>query len=104
VTLVEPPGPREGDRGTDCGRIRLIFDVRAVKIGHAGDTAAIDTVADSLGRFVRCPIVLDPVMVRMSGDALLSADAFSCLRRRLLPNGDTLPHSQHPNCPKRRFC
>jgi len=93
VTLVEPASP-----AMIAAQIAAVFadlDVRAVKIGMLGDTAAIDTVADSLAG-CSLPIVLDPVMVAKSGDALLSADAFSCLRRRLLPMASLLT----PNLPE----
>jgi hydroxymethylpyrimidine/phosphomethylpyrimidine kinase len=52
-------------------------------------------VADGLAEF-RGPIVLDPVMVAKSGDALLQADAVSCLIERLLPRASLLT----PNIPE----
>jgi hydroxymethylpyrimidine/phosphomethylpyrimidine kinase len=57
--------------------------------------AIIDAVADGLADF-RGPIVLDPVMVAKSGDALLHDDAVSCLIERLLPRASLLT----PNIPE----
>ncbi len=69
--------------------------VRAVKIGMLGGPAAIDAVATALaGRAV--PVVLDPVMVAKSGDALLPEAAVAALRDRLLPAADLLT----PNLPE----
>ncbi|MGF1594009.1 MAG: bifunctional hydroxymethylpyrimidine kinase/phosphomethylpyrimidine kinase [Kiloniellaceae bacterium] len=58
--------------------------VAAVKIGMLGDPRVIRAVARGLeGRDI--PIVLDPVMVAKSGDALLPDDAVAALRADLLP-------------------
>jgi len=69
--------------------------IDAVKIGMLGSAAVVDEVADWL-RAVRPPVVvLDPVMVAQSGDALLDADATAALRR-LLPLVDVVT----PNLPE----
>jgi len=69
--------------------------IDAVKIGMLGSAAVVDEVADWL-RAVRPPVVvLDPVMVAQSGDALLDADATAALRR-LLPLADVVT----PNLPE----
>ncbi|MBM7411304.1 hydroxymethylpyrimidine kinase/phosphomethylpyrimidine kinase/thiamine-phosphate diphosphorylase [Clavibacter michiganensis] len=69
--------------------------IDAVKIGMLGSAAVVDEVADWL-RAVRPPVVvLDPVMVAQSGDALLDADATEALRR-LLPLADVVT----PNLPE----
>ncbi len=62
--------------------------VDAVKIGMLASAPIIEAVAEGLERHRdgdSPPVVLDPVMVAKSGDALLRADAVSALRRRLLP-------------------
>ncbi|OUE25352.1 bifunctional hydroxymethylpyrimidine kinase/phosphomethylpyrimidine kinase [Clavibacter michiganensis] len=70
-------------------------EIDAVKIGMLGSAAVVDEVADWL-RAVRPPVVvLDPVMVAQSGDALLDADATEALRR-LLPLADVVT----PNLPE----
>lgn len=67
----------------------------AVKIGMLGDVATIATVADALRGFAG-PVVLDPVMVAKSGDALLAPEAVAALRMRLLPRATLLT----PNLPE----
>lgn len=61
------------------------FAVAAVKIGMLSRAAAIQTVAQGLARHRAKTIVLDPVMVASSGDALLANDAVDALRRELIP-------------------
>jgi hydroxymethylpyrimidine/phosphomethylpyrimidine kinase len=69
--------------------------VGAVKIGMLGGAEVIETVAQGLqGRGI--PIVLDPVMVAKSGDALLPDAAVAALRARLLPAAGLLT----PNLPE----
>ena len=57
----------------------------AIKLGmlHSADTVAV--VADALVRWAGRPVVLDPVMVATSGDALFEGAAVSALRQLLLP-------------------
>ena len=59
--------------------------VNAVKIGMLSNAAVIEAVAAGLERHGARMVVLDPVMVATSGDALLAADAVETLRRALLP-------------------
>jgi hydroxymethylpyrimidine/phosphomethylpyrimidine kinase len=61
------------------------FDVAAVKIGMLSRVQAIEAVARGLVRHKAKNIVLDPVMVATSGDALLAPDAIGALRRLLIP-------------------
>jgi hydroxymethylpyrimidine/phosphomethylpyrimidine kinase len=68
----------------------LLADVTidAVKIGMVGARPAIEAVAEGLTALLReraVPLVLDPVMVAKSGDALLERDAVGSLREALLP-------------------
>ncbi|WP_159966055.1 bifunctional hydroxymethylpyrimidine kinase/phosphomethylpyrimidine kinase [Profundibacterium mesophilum] len=67
----------------------------AIKIGMLADVPVIDAVADALADY-RGPLVLDPVMVAKSGDALLAATARESLRTRLLPLAALLT----PNLPE----
>lgn len=72
-------------------QIEAVFEdlaVAAVKIGMVGTQAAIGVVAEGLERWRPSPIVLDPVMVATSGDALLDPGAERALRTRLLPLAD----------------
>lgn len=75
----------------------VLDDIRidAIKIGMLGTPETIEAVADGLKDY-RGPIVLDPVMVSKSGDALLRKDAVSCLIERLLPRAALLT----PNIPE----
>jgi len=75
-----------------AAQIDAVFDdigVDAVKIGMLSGAGIVRVVAERL-RAQACgeaavPIVLDPVMVAKSGDALLADDAVECLREELLP-------------------
>ena len=61
------------------------LDVAAVKIGMLSRASAVAAVAAGLKRHRARNIVLDPVMVATSGDALLENDAVESLRRELIP-------------------
>ncbi|WP_111558723.1 bifunctional hydroxymethylpyrimidine kinase/phosphomethylpyrimidine kinase [Paracoccus sediminilitoris] len=93
VARVQPAGP-----AMIAAQIATVFDdldIRAVKLGMLGDGPAIRAVAEGLaGRDL--PIVLDPVMVAKSGDALLADDAIDGLRALLLPRATLLT----PNLPE----
>ena len=98
VTKVEAISPAMIRAQIDA----VLSDIRidAIKIGMLATPAVIDAVADSLAGF-RGPIVLDPVMVAKSGDALLQDDAVVCLIERLLPRASLLT----PNIPEAEgFC
>lgn len=76
----------------------LLGDVRiaATKIGMVGRAAVIAKVAERLAHWSLAPIVLDPVMVAKSGDALLDRSATGALREALLPLATILT----PNLPE----
>ena len=69
--------------------------VSAIKIGMLATPEIIQTVADCVAEFSG-PIVLDPVMIAKSGDALLAEDAVQTLREVLLPRATVLT----PNLPE----
>ncbi|SMO95632.1 bifunctional hydroxymethylpyrimidine kinase/phosphomethylpyrimidine kinase [Paracoccus laeviglucosivorans] len=71
------------------------LDVAAIKIGMLGGADVITAVAARL-RGIDIPIVLDPVMIAKSGDALLPDDAVGALRDQLLPLATVLT----PNLPE----
>lgn len=80
-------------------QLEAIFaDIRvdALKIGMAGEVEVIEAIACALEK--ECPpfVVVDPVMVAASGDALLTAKAADALRRRLVPLADIVT----PNLPE----
>ncbi len=71
------------------------LDIGAVKIGMLATPEIIETVAAGL-KDQSAPVVLDPVMVAKSGDALLQEDAVASLCQHLLPLADLLT----PNLPE----
>ncbi|WP_347267546.1 bifunctional hydroxymethylpyrimidine kinase/phosphomethylpyrimidine kinase [Paracoccus sp. (in: a-proteobacteria)] len=85
-----------------AAQIDAVFEdlrVRAVKIGMLGSAEVIAAVAGRLAQALAArpvPVVLDPVMVAKSGDALLAEAAVAALRERLLPLATLLT----PNLPE----
>ena len=70
------------------GQIRSVLDdigADAVKIGMLHSSELIRAVRDTLATYPIGNIVLDPVMVATSGDALLQEEAVATLRDELLP-------------------
>ncbi len=72
------------------------IEIHAVKIGMLSIPETIETVAAGLERHGARNIVLDPVMVAKSGDALLQPHAVEAVRDRLLPLADIIT----PNLPE----
>lgn len=71
------------------------LDVDAIKIGMLFSPDLIQTVANGLADF-EGPVVLDPVMIAKSGDALLQDEAVAALTEILLPRADLVT----PNLPE----
>ena len=71
------------------------IQIDAVKIGMLGTPEVIVAVAEFVAD-LKCPIVVDPVMVAKSGDRLLQADAVSSLRELLIPKASLIT----PNLPE----
>ncbi|WP_342075729.1 bifunctional hydroxymethylpyrimidine kinase/phosphomethylpyrimidine kinase [Yoonia sp. SS1-5] len=71
------------------------LDVKAIKIGMLATPDIIHCVAAALEGYSG-PIVLDPVMVAKSGDALLADNAVATLRDVLIPRATVLT----PNLPE----
>jgi hydroxymethylpyrimidine/phosphomethylpyrimidine kinase len=76
----------------------LLADVAldAAKIGMLGGRPVIEAVAQALERRAPPHVVLDPVMVAKSGDALLEKNAVGALRDALLPLATVIT----PNLPE----
>ncbi|MDR1064343.1 MAG: bifunctional hydroxymethylpyrimidine kinase/phosphomethylpyrimidine kinase [Azoarcus sp.] len=70
--------------------------IHAVKIGMLGNAATVETVADCLAHWQAANIVLDPVMVAKSGDALLDRAAIGKMRECLFPLASVVT----PNLPE----
>ncbi|MEM6386926.1 MAG: bifunctional hydroxymethylpyrimidine kinase/phosphomethylpyrimidine kinase, partial [Pseudomonadota bacterium] len=81
-----------------AAQIAAVLDdlaVGAIKIGMLATPEIIETVATALQPY-QGPLVLDPVMVAKSGDALLQEDAVITLREALVPRATILT----PNLPE----
>ncbi|NLC35797.1 MAG: bifunctional hydroxymethylpyrimidine kinase/phosphomethylpyrimidine kinase [Alcaligenaceae bacterium] len=76
----------------------LFSDVRidAVKIGMLGQQSVTRAVAERLAHWKPRHVVLDPVMIAKSGDALLERSAIDELRESLLPQSSMVT----PNLPE----
>lgn len=70
--------------------------VDAVKIGMLGTADTVHAVADILEKYCPRHVILDPVMVAKSGDALLETNALTALKERLIPLVDLVT----PNLPE----
>jgi hydroxymethylpyrimidine/phosphomethylpyrimidine kinase len=57
----------------------------ATKTGMLADSAVVETVAAAIRRHALAPLVVDPVMVSASGDALLQQEAVAAMRTMLIP-------------------
>jgi hydroxymethylpyrimidine/phosphomethylpyrimidine kinase len=69
----------------------------AIKTGMLHTPAVIDTVVEALlDTNIGTPLVVDPVMLAKSGDALISSEATETLVRRLIPMATVLT----PNLPE----
>ena len=81
-------------------QLDAVFDdvtISAIKIGMLGTTELTTAVAAGLTKHAGgIPIVLDPVMIAKSGDALLQPDAVAALRELLIPQASVLT----PNLPE----
>ncbi|WP_391481725.1 bifunctional hydroxymethylpyrimidine kinase/phosphomethylpyrimidine kinase [Nereida sp. NH-UV-3] len=71
------------------------LDVDSIKIGMLFSVPIIKVVAECLDAF-KGTVILDPVMIAKSGDALLLADAVEAMKTHMLPRADLLT----PNLPE----
>ena len=72
------------------------LDVGGIKIGMTWQGDIIEAIADGLARWKQTKIVLDPVMVASSGQALSAAEARHVLARVLFPRALVIT----PNLPE----
>ena len=82
-----------------AAQMRSVLDdlaVRAIKAGMLANTPIIAVVATELARHAEVPLILDPVMVATSGDALLTDDAVATLKALLIPRATLIT----PNLPE----
>jgi hydroxymethylpyrimidine/phosphomethylpyrimidine kinase len=94
VTGVEPVSPDMVRKQLEA----VLTDIRpdVVKTGMLANANIIRAVASSLTAVRRIPLVVDPVMLSKSGDALLDLDAALRLRELLFPLADLIT----PNLPE----
>lgn len=71
------------------------IEVGAIKIGMLSNAAIIEAVAEGLKGFDDVPVVLDPVMVATSGDALLTSESISTLKETLIKRADIITPNLH---------
>ena len=88
VTGVHPVPPRFIRE--QIAAVASDLAVGAVKTGMLGDRDAVLAVAEALQRHRLGLVVVDPVMVASSGDALIAPDAIEAVRRALVPLADLL--------------
>ena len=92
-------GIQRADPGMVAGQIDAIAeDLRpaAWKTGMLVDAETIGVVVERLGHHAARNLVIDPVMVAKSGDALLAPEAVTAVRELLLPMATVLT----PNLPE----
>ena len=94
VTDIAPVAPAFVGKQIDT----LFSDVRidAVKVGMLGQQPVTRVVAERMAHWKPVHLVLDPVMIAKSGDALLERDAIDELRDSLLPQATMIT----PNLPE----
>ncbi|HEY3662807.1 MAG TPA: bifunctional hydroxymethylpyrimidine kinase/phosphomethylpyrimidine kinase [Chthoniobacterales bacterium] len=90
--VAEVPGKVSRIDGVDPQNVReqielclANFPVAAIKTGLLYSSEVVEIVAALLEKFDRIPVVLDPVMIATSGDALLQPAAIDTYRARLFP-------------------
>jgi hydroxymethylpyrimidine/phosphomethylpyrimidine kinase len=96
--VAEMPGKvaRIQELGSDVVRAQLEvllkgFPIAAIKTGMLYSSEIISVVVRTLtDRAQQLPLVIDPVMVATSGDALLQPDAIACYENELFPRASLL--------------
>lgn len=90
--VAEVPGKVSRIDGVDPQNVReqielclTNFPVAAIKTGLLYSSEVVEIVAGLVERFNRIPLVVDPVMIATSGDALLQPAAVETYRTRLFP-------------------
>jgi len=94
VTAIMDVTPEFLAEQIDCIFTDIFPD--AVKIGMVSSGSLIETIADKLTKYQAKNIVLDPVMIATSGAKLISEDAISVLKEKLIPIADIIT----PNIPE----
>ena len=82
--------------GAQIDTLLTDVEISAVKTGMLGQATSVQIVAEKLGKYQQNNLVLDPVMIAKSGDALLNKEATGLLRDALIP----LTRVLTPNLPE----
>jgi hydroxymethylpyrimidine/phosphomethylpyrimidine kinase len=72
------------------------YPIAAIKTGMLFSAAHVRAVATLLQQYPHIPLVVDPVMIASTGDALIEDDAIAAYRERLLPRATVIT----PNLPE----
>lgn len=90
--VAEVPGKVSRISPVEAGNVReqielllAHFPVGAIKTGLLCSPEIVETVANALENVPDIPLIVDPVMVATSGDALLQPAAVEIYRQRLFP-------------------
>lgn len=67
----------------------------AAKTGMLATVEVIEAVADAIHGHALRPLVVDPVMIARSGDALIDDNAVAAVARRMLPLADLATPNRH---------
>lgn len=94
VTAVQLPSAEF--IGAQLDTLLADVEIRAVKTGMLGQAANVQVVSEKLAKHQQDNLVLDPVMISKSGDALLNKEATGLLRDALVPLARVLT----PNLPE----
>ncbi|MDR2228808.1 MAG: bifunctional hydroxymethylpyrimidine kinase/phosphomethylpyrimidine kinase [Flavobacteriaceae bacterium] len=62
----------------------------AIKIGMVHTPQLVDTIVNTLSKYVKIPIVFDPVMVATSGHHLIEEETIAALIQKLFPIADVI--------------
>ncbi len=94
VAAVLESSPEFLSQQLDCIFTDIFPD--AVKIGMVSSSALISVIAQKLTQYQAKHIVLDPVMVATSGARLISPEAITALKEKLIPLAEVIT----PNIPE----
>lgn len=62
----------------------------AIKIGMVHTPQLVETIANTLGKYKKIPLVFDPVMVATSGHRLIEEETISAIIEQLFPIADVI--------------
>src|SRR5699024_5626002 len=75
--------------------VAVDLEVRATKTGMLGSAEVVEVVARAIEQHTLSPLVVDPVMIAKSGDALVDDAAVEAIARRLLPLATLATPNRH---------